>query len=442
MQATAERHPAMPTQKTVSGWKQSSTTPALFMAWGLILLATVSLRGAELVVNDSDGALGRTHAPVIVTIKLSNAERRAVSEGRLGITEVTKATGAIKAVLPVQLFAMNQAGPTTQLSWLMPPGTAGRRSFALKKTRPAIKPEMIARLDAASGQFDLTDAGQPVLRYNYATIAPGDVAAKVDPANRIYAQARSDYIHPLFGLDGETLTQDWSVDHPHHRGIYWAWPEVDWRSQRGDLHALQHVFARPTGGCKTTSGSVFAQIEAENVWQWESGESLVHERAIIRAYQATGDDRLIDLEFQFTALNEPVLLARRGTDKYGGLNIRLAKVVDQEISFHTDTTNNQPRMAWAELSGKFSAAAASSLVVLQHRANPDYPGDWVKFPELNWFQPTFPASGRRYELKKGEPLVLRFRLWLHHGAKADEANCADHWRAYNAASAPSYFPNR
>ncbi len=412
------------------------------MGWGVILLASVALRGAEVVLDDSDGTLGRTRAPVIVPMKLSNAERRAVSEGRLGITEVTKATRAAKAVLPVQLFSTNQAGPTTQLSWLMPPGPAGRRSFALKKTRPAIKPEMRARRDAASGQFDLTDAGQPVLRYNYATIAPGDVVTKVDAANRIYAQARSDYLHPLFGLDGETLTQDWSVDHPHHRGIYWAWPEVDWRGQRGDLHALQHVFARPTGECKITSGPVFAQIEAENVWQWANGAALVHERAVIRAYHATGDDRLIDLELQFTALNEPVLIARRGTDKYGGLNIRLAKVAEQEISFHTDATNQQPRMAWAELSGRFNATAPpSSLVVLQHRANPDYPGDWVKFPELNWFQPTFPASGTRYELKKGEPMVLRFRLWLHRGAKASEERCAAHWRAYHAAIAPTLIPS-
>ena len=131
-------------------------------------------------------------------------------------------------------------------------------------------------------------------------------------------------------------------------------------------------------------------------------------------------------------------LARRGTDKYGGLNIRLAKVLDQEIAFHTDPTNTPARMAWAELSGRFGEAPQpSGLVVLQHTSNPDYPGDWVKFPELNWFQPTFPASGTRYELKKGEPLVLRFRLWLHRGAKAEAGNCAAHWRAYNVPLAPA-----
>ena len=84
---------------------------------------------------------------------------------------------------------------------------------------------------------------------------------EVAPANRIYARARSDYIHPLYGLNGEVLTRDWPVDHPHHRGIYWAWPEVDYGTNRGDLHALQKVFARPTGRVRLANGRRFAEVE-------------------------------------------------------------------------------------------------------------------------------------------------------------------------------------
>ena len=409
----------------------------------LVIFTTLATRGAEIVVNDADGTLSATRAPVVATVKLSRSERRAAAEGRLQLRELRPAASSVGAAVPAQLFVADKGSTSARVCWLMPPGPKGKRTFKLQEIRQATDPDVVATPDAASGQFDITDAGQPVLRYNYATIEPGDLLTNVAPASRIYARARSDYIHPLFGLDGETLTQHWSVDHPHHRGIYWAWPEVDWRGQRGDLHALQKVFAKPIGKCIATSGPVFAQIEAENVWQWETGESLVHERAVIRAYRDTGDDRVVDLEFQFTALNDPVALARRGTDKYGGLNIRLARVTDQEITFHTDPTNAAMRMAWAELSGKFGDPQRSSgVVVLQHAENPDYPGEWVKFPELNWFQPTFPASGTRYELKKGEPLVLRFRLWLHRGAKASEENGAAHWRAYHAALAPTYLPNR
>lgn len=413
---------------------------ACFMGLGLILLTNITARGAEIVVDDVDGVLGTTRAPVSATAKLSKSERRAVGEGRLMLVEVAKTASSLKSPLPVQRIVPDEPGASARIGWLMPPGPKGKRIFRFQETRQVTTLGVNARQDLVSGQFDLTDNGKPVLRYNYATIEPGDMVTNVAPASRIYARARSDYIHPLFGLDGEILTKDWSVDHPHHRGIYWAWPEVDWRGQRGDLHALQHVFARPTGKCTGTSGPVFAQLEAENVWQWEDGESLVRERAIIRAYHATGDDRLVDLEFQFTALHDTVSLARRGTDKYGGLNLRLAKVLDQEIIFHTDPTNASPRMAWAELSGTFGdATQPSGMVVLQHSANPDYPGDWVKFPELDWFQPTFPASGTRYELKKGKPLVLRFRLWLHRGAKASEENCAAHWRAYHSPLALDNF---
>ncbi|MBP9903633.1 MAG: PmoA family protein, partial [Verrucomicrobia bacterium] len=101
------------------------------------------------------------------------------------------------------------------------------------------------------------------------------------------------------------------------------------------------------------------------------------------------------------------------------------------------------RGAWAELCGKFGAAPQlSGIVVLQHSANPDYPGEWVKFPELNWFQPTFPASGTRYGLKPGEPLDLRFRLWLHRGGVAGVENCTAHWRAYQVFPATSDRPYR
>ena len=37
------------------------------------------------------------------------------------------------------------------------------------------------------------------------------------------AHSRSHYVHPLYGLDGELLTEEFPSDHPHHCGIFWAW---------------------------------------------------------------------------------------------------------------------------------------------------------------------------------------------------------------------------
>ena len=296
---------------------------------------------------------------------------------------------------------------------------------------------MQAKLDPASGQIDITDDGKPVLRYNYRTVEPGEVLEKVTPANRIYARARSDYIHPLYGPNGEVLTKDWSIDHPHHRGIYWAWPEVDFGTNRGDLHALQIVFARPTGKVRLQGRAEFAEIEAENQWMWEDRDPIVRERAIIRAYRATAQGRLVDLAFRFVALKDGVTIARRGTEHYGGLNVRMATPASQDISVHTDPSNAVPRRAWSDLSGVFGATGApSGLTVLQYRRNPDYPGDWIQYPALSWCQPTFPAAGTRYPLPRGKPLDLHYRLLIHPGAKPGDDLAAKLWDAYHSPAIP------
>ena len=87
----------------------------------------------------------------------------------------------------------------------------------------------------------------------------------------------------------------------------------------------------------------------------------------------------------------------------------MSSVENQEIEFHTDPESSDPRMAWAQLSGTFHRGGKSEtgVSILQNRANPDYPGDWVEYPELNWFQPTFPEADSRYELKKDETLAVR-----------------------------------
>jgi len=285
--------------------------------------------------------------------------------------------------------------------------------------------------DPASGQLLLMEDGKPVLAYNYSTVEPGEVVARTSPANLKYARPRSNYIHPLIGPGGETLTLDWPVDHPHHRGIYWAWPEVEYGGELGDLHALQRVFARPTGRKRLSRHREWARIEAENFWEWDDRGPVVREVAIIHTTRSNPEGRFVDLEFYFTALKDGVSLARRGTNAYGGLNIRLTQVEEQQIDFHTGNRSEDPPGAWAELSGSFPGGeTVAGISVFQHPSNPDYPGDWVQFPELNWFQPTFPASGTRYALAVGEPLVLRFRLWVHRGRMSERAH-SDVWKSFS-----------
>ncbi len=299
----------------------------------------------------------------------------------------------------------------------------------------ASKPLMQVQRDAATGQYRIFDGEQPVLQYNYATVnPPASYLEKVHVNVRKYASGRSNYIHPLFGPEGEQLTLDWSGDHPHHRGIYWAWPEVQYQGKTADLHALQNVFARPTGKIKTRNGNDYAEIQAENRWLWEDKTPIVLETAVIRVWPAGEKGRYIDLTYTFTSLVDGVMLARRGTNAYGGLNIRMSAIEQMKLSHYADPAETKRGAAWQSATGVWTGGTKPAvLAVFERLDNPDYPGDYIQYPDLPWFQPTFPRAGTRYELKKDQPLILRYRLWIRSGQPPTEAQYRQQWDLYQDA---------
>jgi hypothetical protein len=363
----------------------------------------------EISLHEMDlTSFAKVEAPLCIEMPPDRALQRAAEAGRLQLVD-------------------RRSGQVVEAQWLdgfvwaitPPSGLSGRVTLQVSSDSTAVR--MRAHRDRATRQIQIQENGRPVLQYNYWTVDRPDRHAQVSPENRVYSRPRSDYIHPLYGLAGEVLTEDWPLDHPHHRGIYWAWPEVDYRGERGDLHALQRVCAYPTSRYRLTEGAVFAQIDAESVWRWENNAPIVWEWARIRAYRRTSQGRCVDLAFFLTALQEPVLLARRGTNLYGGLNMRLSAIWNQRFVFHTEG-----KQAWAGAFGVFPEGnQPAGLLIFPGVHNPHHPPDWVQYPDLHWIQPTFPSSGVRYELQPGKPLVLRYRLWIRQGNEP----APDLWRA-------------
>ena len=303
---------------------------------------------------------------------------------------------------------------------------------------------------SSGGKFQFDLFPQPVFTYLGDQVdLPEGYLQSVAEGNRIYAKPRSGYIHPLNGLDGEELTLDWSHDHPHHRGIYWAWPEVKFGNEVGDLHALQRVYSRPKGQPMTLSRGKNVGVRATNIWMWEDQTPIV--KVMAEVTLVLGNDlygQTVDLDLKLTALADGVSLARRGTDKYGGLNVRLAPV--QNLQFSQSGTGlittspvaptrnanggnpNQTLPAWSAATGIWQGGKQlTTLAILEHPANPNYPADVITYPELPWFQPTFPKAGTRYELKKGEILRLRYRFLVMPGP-TDSVMLNDAWRAYKS----------
>lgn len=297
------------------------------------------------------------------------------------------------------------------------------------------KQRMQVNYDAVTGQYRIVEGTKPVLQYNYSTVKPpAGYVKKISASARKYAVPRSNYIHPLYGLEGQELTADWCGDHPHHRGMYWAWPEVQYQGKMYDLHALQNVFARPTGKVTAHNGNSYAEIQAENRWLWEDKTPIVLETATIRVWPASETGRYIDLTFTFAPLVDGVTLARRGTKAYGGLNIRMSPIEDMKLNHYADPVDAKLRAAWQSVTGIWTGSQKPAVfAVFEKLENPDYPGAYIQYPNLPWFQPTFPRTGTRYELKKDKPLILRYRLWIALGQGPTDAQYRKQWDIYQDA---------
>ncbi len=370
----------------------------------LTAVCGVAFGDVRVEYDDASGAAGATGAPVSLKLDLPDALKDAASNGQLLLTESGAAT-------PVP--AQYEGG---RLWWMMPEGKPGKRVFAL--TAGSSREDAMTFRER-DGAFTCMDGAAPVLCYNFKTVpVPPGVAGK-------YAVARSNYVHPIYGPDGEVLTKDFSKDHPHHRGLYWAWPEVMWKGEKRDLHALQGVIARPAKIVRNESGPVLACIEAENVWKWGDEAPIVRERVEIRAFRKADGNRVLDFTVRFNAIEPGVTLARRGTEHYGGISLRMSPRRNQSIQ-----TSPDPHQAWAELAGiPHDGESPVGVTILQHADNERFPGDWQAYPNLNWLQPTFPSKGERYELQVGKPLVLRCRIVVHPESY-DPVHSAALWTAY------------
>ena len=394
-----------------------------------------------IIIDDTSGALGKTDAPLIVEVKLNEKQLILANEGRLGFID-SFSEKKNESFIPIQLESRDDH-ESLSVAFFLPKGDPVQRKFKLVESKSPVIAKIEAILDSKTGQLIIEEDGNKVLQYNYQTVYEKDVIRpgsskgyQIDYSNvtsAIYAIPRSNYIHPLYGLNGEMLTNDWpDAGHPHHRGIFWAWPEVEYGTRRGDIYALQTVFARPTGNVSHTSGPVYAQVKAENLWMWEDNEPIVKENVTIRVYRSNAESRIIDLTINLLALEDSVTIATRFTNSYGGLNIRMQSPAFQDISYFTDEEGTKPVSAWSDFNGIFEGEQnKSGLMVLQHQDNPEYPGSWRDYPALAWVQPTFPTPDTRYPLSTQESLTLRYRLIVHTGGKPDENISRARWDVFN-----------
>jgi len=273
--------------------------------------------------------------------------------------------------------------------------------------------------DPSSGTLTIRNGKADVLVYRY-----GDqLKAGVNP---IYTQ--SCYIHPLFSLDGKVLTDDSPADHLHHHGVFWTWPNVKVRgvstgTWEPKLPRLRQFFVR---WLKREPEKDAFLLSVENAWKLEGKEIVAREIVTLRVHPADKLGRSIDVELIIEAIGGPLEL--QGTldqnKGYGGLSFRGAPM----FTGATLTTDEGPRkedvvytaFRWTDIST--SEAGVSIFISPGH---PGFPARWLirnSFAGLIFV--SWPGL-TPVVLNPGEPITLRYRLYVHRGdASAGEVAAA------------------
>jgi len=307
-------------------------------------------------------------------------------------------------------------------------------------------PSAFRFVDVDDKTVKLLDGDSPVYAYNHGQITD-EATPECDHRRKCGC-----FVHPVWGLDGEVLTDAFPADHRHHNGIFWRWRHVEIDGRQYDHWTYNNIRTRfIRWNQKETSGRC-ATLAVENGWfidDRQGGERKVMVELVrLRAYPEADDSRSLDVELTFTPVDRAIALSGAGGKSYGGLTMRMLAwpatdatvrvpgktIVDEgrkSLPAKGDLANT--RLPWADLTRTFGGMdRPSGAAVFIHPSHPDYPPTWltrcygplcVGYPGLKpeTFEP-------------GQPFALKYRVWIHRGA-ADEARIAAAYREYAGVGA-------
>lgn len=238
---------------------------------------------------------------------------------------------------------------------------------------------------------------------------------------------RANYIHPLYGLEGGVITEDFPEDHPHHRGVFWAWHQLYVGNTRiGDGWELEDMAWDVISMDQIISSESSKTLQTEVLWKsplWkdEKGNKkpLVKETAHITVHQNGKNFRVVDFQIELLGLEPYMRLGGSGDEKgYGGFSIRM-KLPD-DVRFQDKDGEVQPQNtpvkadAWLTISGSSKRRVGkTSVTLIPHKGNPGYPNPWILRTKASMQNAVFPHPGAiPISLSTTTPLRLRYRMLI------------------------------
>ena len=239
---------------------------------------------------------------------------------------------------------------------------------------------------------------------------------------------RSNYIHPLVDLDGNEVTEDFPSDHPHHRGIYWAWHQIFAGKQRlGDAWVASDFIAEVVQADVIQADEKAAALRVQVEWKsplWTNDKKqprpFLKETTVIRLHQATNALRLIDFDIQLQALIPELHLGGSENAKgYSGFSARIKH--PREVVFNSESGPVQPQTnglaagPWIDMVGKYAGGdTVTGIGILCHPGYPNGKQLWILRARSSMQNAAYPGQHAK-PLLMDKPWRLKYRLVLHRG---------------------------
>lgn len=266
----------------------------------------------------------------------------------------------------------------------------------------------------------LREGDQPVLVYKHGkTSLPGVRAAGV----------RSSYVHPIYGLDGEVLTDDFPVDHYHHHGLFWGWPHVKVGDREYDLWKMVGIRIEFERWLAKEATADRATLAVANGW-YVRDKRVMKEDVRLDVHPATADGRNIDVTLTWTPTQDPITLGGAEGKSYGGLSLRFAPRTGTVITVPSGRAAEDlliTKLPWADLSAKFAdAPSTSGAALFVAPKHPGFPPEWMT-RDYGLLAVGWPGIEPK-TLAPGESVTCRYRMWIHRGTP----DAADIQEAYDS----------
>lgn len=238
---------------------------------------------------------------------------------------------------------------------------------------------------------------------------------------------RNNYIHPLYNLKGEVITEDFPEDHPYHRGVYWAWHQIYVEdSLVSDSWSLDNFNSSITNSIAEIKGNaVLVQLTSE--WsspKYAHGEPYLREETQFTIYKLTDDFRMIDVKIALNPLVENLKLGGANNKKgYGGLCLRIK--MPEDLTFSSKKGIIKPETfqvdagSWMNFSANFKKESNfNGIALFCHSSNWGYPQKWILRQKSSMQNIVFPGQ-ESINIPVLDPVVLNYRLLIHEGLSGE-----------------------